>query len=215
MVLGGVLLWRILLGIVRRFFPFPAPAFVGFALDSDVRRWLQPADKLIARSGIAEGMNVLEVGCGSGAYTTFVARAVGEAGEVHALDIQPAMLAQLARKLQRPGNGDIDNIHLHEGSAYGLPFEDGQFDVVYMVTVLPEIPDQARALLEIKRVLKRGGILAVTEFLPDPDYPLWSTTAERGMVAGFLVEGKYGNLWNYTVRFRKPVVRSGYVDRIV
>ena len=85
-----------------------------------------------------------------------------------------------------------------------LPFEAGTFDVVYMVTVLPEIPDQGRALAEIWRVLKPGGILAVSEFLVDPDYPLRSTTVRVGAQAGFRPEATIGNLWSYTVRFRKP-----------
>jgi len=39
-----------------------------------------------------------------------------------------------------------------------------------MITVLQEIPDKGKALREAGRVLKPGGILAVTEFFPDPDY---------------------------------------------
>ena len=200
---GAAFLWLTLARITRRLFRFPVPAIVGYGLDSDLRRMLQPAVHVIERSGIEKGMKVLEVGCGSGAYTTFVARAVGKEGEVAALDIQPAMLAQLERKLSRPENGDIHNVRLYEGSAYALPFGDASFDLAYMITVLPEIPDQARALAEVKRVLKPGGILAVTEFLPDPDYPLPSTTVRRGERAGFQVEGVYGNLWTYTVRFRR------------
>jgi ubiquinone/menaquinone biosynthesis C-methylase UbiE len=55
---------------------------------------MQPPSKLIGISGVKEGMKVLEVGCGSGAFTTFVARAVGREGQVFALDIQPEMLKQ-------------------------------------------------------------------------------------------------------------------------
>jgi ubiquinone/menaquinone biosynthesis C-methylase UbiE len=164
---------------------------------------------MIQRSGIREGMKVLEIGCGSGAFTTFVARAVGEKGEVHALDIQPAMLAQLRKKLRKPENQNIQNVELHEGSAYELPFDESSLDLVYLVSVLPEIPDQARTLAEVRRVLEPGGILAVTEFFPDPDYPLSATTAGRGQEAGFEVEGIYGNLWNYTVRFRKQTSTDG------
>ena len=77
-------------------------------------------------------------------------------------------------------------------------------DLVYMVTVFQEIPDKAGTLKEIRRVLKRRGILAITELLPDPDYPWVTTTVRMGKAGGFRVEDVSGNIWNYTVRFRKP-----------
>jgi SAM-dependent methyltransferase len=193
--------WQVLIRIGRKVLHFPAPAFIGYFLDSDYRRRIQPPGPLIHRSGIQPGMRVLEVGCGSGAYTTFVARAVGPDGIVEALDIQPAMLAQLEKKLALPEHSDIKNIRTHQASAYELPFENGSIDLVYMITVLPEIPDQGRTLTEIKRVLKTEGILAVTEFFPDPDYPLSKTTTRQGQKAGFKVDDILGNFWTYTVRF--------------
>ncbi|GAG19543.1 unnamed protein product, partial [marine sediment metagenome] len=181
-----------------------ALAFIGPRLDSNLRRKLQPPDKLIQRSGIKKGMYVLDLGCGSGAFTTFVARVVGEKGKVYALDIQPKMLKQLEKKLAKPENKDVKNIELINSSAYESPFDDDSLDLVYMVAVLPEIPDRVKALQEIRRVLKPGGILAVTELLPDPDYPLKSTTIRRGRKAGFVLDRTSGTLLNYTVRFRKP-----------
>ena len=202
-ITGIIIAWLILTRLIRRIYQFPAPAFIGYFLDSNYRRRIQPPSQIIERSGIKKGDRVLEIGCGSGAYTTFVAREVGKEGIVEALDIQPAMLAQLKKKLAKPENSDIQNIRLHESSAYQLPFEEGSIDLVYMITVLPEIPDQAKVLAEVRRVLKVNGILAVTEFFPDPDYPLSSTTSKKGEKAGFDVEGLFGNLWTYTVRFRK------------
>ncbi len=202
-IIGIIIAWSILTRLIRRIYQFPAPAFIGYFLDSNYRRRIQPPTQIIERSGIKKGDRVLEIGCGSGAYTTFVAREVGEEGIVEALDIQPAMLAQLKKKLAKPENSDIQNIRLHESSAYQLPFEEGSIDLVYMITVLPEIPDQAKVLAAVWRVLKDNGILAVTEFFPDPDYPLSSTTSRKGEKAGFDVEGLFGNLWTYTVRFRK------------
>lgn len=198
-----LVLWLILIRIIRKLIHFPAPAFIGVFLDSNYRRKVQPPDQIIRRSGIEPGQRVLEIGCGSGAYTTFVARAVGPDGKVEALDIQPAMLKQLEKKLNLPENQDIKNIRTHLANAYELPFEDGSIDLVYLITVLPEIPDQGKALAEIKRVLRSDGILAVSEFFPDPDYPLSKTTAKKGKKAGFVVEGIYGNIWTYTVRFQK------------
>ena len=200
---GAFLLYQVLIRIIRQFRLSPAPPFIGRFLDSGPRRWLQPPDKLIERSGIKKDMTVIDLGCGSGAFTTFVARAVGETGKVYAVDIQPAMLQQLEGKLAKAENQDIRNIELKQASAYNLPFADGSIDLVYMVTVLPEIPDRGRALREIRRVLKPGGILAVTEWLPDPDYPLPGTTIRVCQREGFVLDDKQGNLWNYTVRFKK------------
>lgn len=202
-ILGLFLIWQGVIRLFRKKFHFPAPAFIGRFLDSDLRRRLQPPDKLIKRSGIKQDMRVLEVGCGSGAFVTFVARAVEKTGKVFALDIQPGMLKQLEAKLRKPENRDIKNIKLILGSAYELPFEDNSLDLVYMVTVLQEIPDKKKALEEVRRVLKPGSILAVTEFLPDPDYPLKSTTIKIGKEAGFILDEALGNFWNYTVRFVK------------
>lgn len=207
-IFGAFVLYQIVVRILAKLFlklflNFPAPAFTGHLLDSRFRRKLQPPDKATARSGIKEGMRVLEVGCGSGAFTTYVARLVGKKGKVYALDVQTGMLNQLRHKLSKPENQDIKNIELVNASAYKLPFENNFFDLVYMIAVLPEIPDQNKALQEIKRVLKPGGILAVTEFLPDPHYPLKRTVIKTVKRAGFILDKVSGNFFNYTIRFKK------------
>jgi ubiquinone/menaquinone biosynthesis C-methylase UbiE len=203
-ILALAILWISLAKLIRKMFRFPAPAFMGRLLDSGYRRRIQPPSQLIERSGIRKGMQVLDLGCGSGAFTTFIARAVGDKGKVYALDVQADMLKQLERKLSVPENRDIKNIKLIEGNAYELPFEDSSLDLVNMVTVLQEIPDRNKALQEVKRVLKPGGLFAVTELFPDPDYPWKSTTVKLGEAGGFVVDKVAGNFFNYTVRFKKP-----------
>ena len=203
-ILAFPVLWITLAKVVRKLVRFPAPAFIGRILDSGYRRRIQPPSQLIERSGIKKGMHVLDLGCGSGAFTPFIARTVGEKGKVYALDIQADMLKQLERKLSKPENRDIKNIKLIEGNAYELPFDDKSVDLVNLVTVLQEIPDRNRALQEARRVLKPGGILAVTELFPDPDYPWKSTTIKLGEGNGFVLDEVSGNFFNYTVRFKKP-----------
>lgn len=148
-------------------------------------------------------MAVLDLGCGSGAFTPLLARVVGALGKVYAVDIQPGMLRQLERKLGKAEHQDIRNVELKQASAYKLPFKDKVLDLVFMVAALQEIFDRERALREIRRVLKPDGILAVTEFLPDTDYPLRSATIELCQGEGFIPGDNLGNFWNYTVRFRK------------
>lgn len=198
-----VFLW-ILLSVIGRIRPFPVPYFMGKYLDSNYRRIIQPPDKLIKRSGIKEGMRILEAGCGSGAFTNYIAREVGDKGKVYAADIQPEMLEQLKKKLKHFENIDITNVTLIGCDACKMPFEDNYFDLVSMVAVLQEIPDKQKALQEIKRVLKSHGILAITEFIFDPDYPLKSTTIRECESAGFFFDVVEGSVVNYTARFIKP-----------
>lgn len=202
-IIGIPLVYQIVIRIARKLVHFPAPAIIGSFLDSDQRRRLQRPEKIIERSGIKEGMKVLEIGCGSGAFTTFVARAVGNTGRVFALDIQQGMLDQLRGKLDDTRNSDIKNIKPVLASAYELPFEKDSIDLVYMVAVFQEIPDTVKTLKEVKRILRPGGILAISEFLVDPDYPFRTTTVKQGRTGGFKLDGVYGNFFNYTVRFLK------------
>jgi len=202
-ILAFPIFWITIAKVVRKLYHFPAPAFIGSFLDSGYRRKIQPPSQMIERSGIRKGMRVLDLGCGSGAFTPFIARTVGEKGKVYALDIQADMLKQLERKLSRPEYKGINNIKLIEGNAYELPFEDNSLDAVNLVTVLQEIPDRRRAVQEVRRVLKPGGIMAVTELFPDPDYPWKSTTVKLGSEFGFVVDRISGNFFNYTVRFKK------------
>ena len=199
-VLAAFIIYQILIRLIRKVFHFPAPAFIGRFLDSNIRRAMQPQAALIRRSGIQPGMRVLEIGCGSGAYTLEIARAVGATGKVVALDIQPGMLEQLKNKLTRSENTDIRNVEPLLASACQLPFQNGSFDAAFMITVLQEIPDKWRALAEVRRTLRPGGIVAVTEWLFDPDYPLKQTTLRLLKEAGFGNIDSSGNLWTYTVR---------------
>jgi ubiquinone/menaquinone biosynthesis C-methylase UbiE len=194
--------YLVILRIIRRLNPFPAPAFIGRFLDSNIRRKIQSPEIVINRSGIKKNMNVLEIGCGSGAFTTFVARAVGNKGKVYALDIQPKMLQQLENKLTQPEYKNITNIKMIESSAYDLPFDSNSLDLVFMIAVFGEIPDHNKTLKEIKRVLKPSGILAITELLLDPDYLLKTTVKKKGEKVGFTLDIISGNLWNYTIRFK-------------
>ncbi len=205
-ILGLLVAFQVLARLAKKVFhaTFPAPALIGPFLNSRFRRMIQPPDKVLRQSGVQAGMSALDFGCGSGGLTTFLARAVGETGCVFALDIQLNMLRQLQRKLGRAEHRDIHNIQPVRANAHELPFHDDSLDLVMVVGVLQEVPDPSRALREIKRVLKQGGIAAVSELLPDPDYPLRSTTVRLGREAGFHLDEASGSFFTYTVRFTKP-----------
>jgi len=204
-ILGIFIFYQLILRLARRYWKFPAPSFIGKFLDSKQRKIMQPSKKIISRSGIGRGMTVLEIGCGSGAFTTDVARAIGEKGILSALDIEIKMLKQVESKLNRIENKDIKNVKLVQASAYALPFSKESFDVVYMVAVFQEIPDKEKALKEIIRVLKDNGILSISEFMVDPDYPLKSTTIKMVQRTDLYLDSVSGNFFNYTISFRNKM----------
>ena len=148
-------------------------------------------------------MTVLELGCGSAVYTLELARAVGNQGKLYAVDMQQGMIERLRRRLEKPEYIEFTNIETRLANAYELPFPNESIDLVVMITVLPEIPDKDRALKEIRRILKPDGILAISENLIDPDYPLRRTTKKYCGRGGFLLLYTSGSFFNYTMQFRK------------
>jgi ubiquinone/menaquinone biosynthesis C-methylase UbiE len=175
----------------------PCPASIGWLVDNPLRRrYMRP---ILDRVGIRPGDTVLEVGPGPGMFSLEAARRAGPAGRLVAVDIQPEMIARLEAKVRAAG---VENIETHVASAYELPLPDASVDRAFLVTVLPEIPDQVRALREIHRVLTPGGTLSLTEEFYDPDYPRRATTIAWARAAGFEVQEQLGNFWVYTVNLR-------------
>lgn len=99
------------------------------------------------------GREVLEVGCGTGlvlrALAPLASRAVG-------VDLSPGMLARARER----------GLEVVEGSATALPFADATFDVAVSFKTLPHVPDLARALSEMARVVRPGGTLFVELYNP-------------------------------------------------
>jgi ubiquinone/menaquinone biosynthesis C-methylase UbiE len=90
------------------------------------------------------------------------------------------------------------------GDATRLPTADASFDVVFLVTVLGEIPDRAAALAECHRVLKPGGVLSISEMFGDPHYQRKAIVRRLATAAGFRPASIEGGFWLYTANFVKP-----------
>lgn len=116
------------------------------------------------------------------------------------------MLTLLQKKLQRKDYSNYSNIEVVEGSAYSLPFAKHEFDLIYMVCVLQELRQSSdEAILEFYRVLKPGGIIAVTEHFEDPDFVLSITTQKQLEKHGFSHVETLGNWVFYTIRMKKEI----------
>ena len=188
--------------IVRHFSKFPMPEFMADLVDNPLRRRLQPPYKTAVRHGLEPGMTVLEVGPGSGTYTMGAARRIGKRGKLVTIDIEPKMIERVRQRAELEG---VENIEARVADVYDLPFEDGKFDVVYMIAVIGEIPEPVRAMQEFHRVLSPSGTLVFSELLQDPDYPLASSVMRMAALAGFRLRQKTGSVFYYTLQFEKDL----------
>jgi len=193
---------QVVLRLVRRLWPQPMPSQLGtLLLESPLRKRLLSAEALVQRMGLAPGQTVLEVGAGTGYVAMATARAVGEAGKVYTVDVEPQMVERLSARATAEL---LANLRPTLGDAGRLTFADDTFDVVYFVTSLGEMPDKRAPLWEAYRVLKPGGTLSVTEVLLDPDYMRRGTVIRYCEEAGFYLVEEIGNVLAYTLNFRKP-----------
>lgn len=143
---------------------------MGFFLDNTIRRWLNDPVKTLEAAGIRSGMDVLEVGCGSGYFTVPAAEMIGDEGCVHAFDVHPLAVEQTAERIRSAG---LRNVRLTKTDALGtgLPCESYDMILLFGVVPAPVLPLD-KLLPEMHRLLRPGGSMAVWTGLP-----LWSPRA--------------------------------------
>lgn len=175
------------------------PHEMSFLLELRWRNALLSPRTLAARLPLTAASRVLEVGAGSGFYSAEVARRVS-GGRLELLDLQPEMLKKARRRLEAEG---LSNVGYTAADAGSLPFEEDSFDLLFLVAVLGEMADRGAFLGEAHRVLKPGGVLSVSEHLPDPDFSTCAKVRSLVEKAGFEFTGRHGAWWSYTANFRK------------
>ena len=106
------------------------------------------------------GGKVLDVGAGNGALTLLLAR---HCPDVHftGVDITSRLVEDAKQLSQKLG---IQNVEFMEGDALQLPLEDESFDATVCQTVLMHLPDPAKAVSEMSRVLRQGGTFMAAEY---------------------------------------------------
>lgn len=130
------------------------------AFEAELGRRTAHKDAAFFLPHLHRGMHVLDVGCGPGAITAGFAEVVAPA-PVIGIDIQPALVAHA----QASGCG-YANLRFEVADLYRLPFADATFDAVFANGVLMHLGEPMRALAQMRRVLRPGGVVGVR----DPDF---------------------------------------------
>lgn len=152
---------------------------------------------------IEEGETVLDCGAGLGWITHVIAR-------LH--DCRLAATDYDVARLRTARQENPPEVSIAASDIYHLPYRDGYFDKVVLSEVLEHVPDDAAALAEVARVVKPGGLVAIT--VPNRDYPfLWDPvnwTRERLHLEP-IREGFFGGLWTNHLRL---YARDGLVELV-
>ncbi|AKB21026.1 class I SAM-dependent methyltransferase [Methanosarcina sp. WH1] len=106
-----------------------------------------------------KGGTILDIGSGFGTLTMELAKNNPDS-QVYGLDLHDSLTGQAQMNAEVLG---IENVEFRTGSAYALSFEEGSMDAVTCFLMLHHLEDIKFALFEIKRVLKKGGLLTAVE----------------------------------------------------
>jgi ubiquinone/menaquinone biosynthesis C-methylase UbiE len=123
------------------------------------------------------GMDLLDVGCGPATITLGLAEAVAP-GQVVGVDRDAG---QIERSRAFAAERGATNVRFDVADVYELPFSDASFDAAFAHVVLMHVSDPVRALREIRRVLRPGGMVGVR----DPDLETVVREPEAALPAEF------------------------------
>jgi ubiquinone/menaquinone biosynthesis C-methylase UbiE len=169
------------------------------------KRATELAKKLMAFVELNGNQDFLEVGCGNGVVTRYMAKAYGFS--VTGIDIDPEQI-ELARK-----DADvITNISYYEAEATNLPCRDRAFDIVLSFGVLHHIENWLDALREVKRVLKHDGYFLYADII----YPERITSMDKSSSMSFgLVTIDINELNSFLEKFGFTTIHCQWKNRLV
>ncbi|KAF7166058.1 hypothetical protein CNMCM5623_009973 [Aspergillus felis] len=155
---------------------------------------------------------ILDIGCGPGSISVDFARRANQ-GHVIGIENVPDPLDQARHLAASQG---VTNVDFRLGDIHALEFPDNHFDIVHVHQVLQHIGDPVKALGEMRRVVKEGGIVAARESASLIWYPenrgidKWLELSQRMGKAkgGNPHPGRYIHVWAEEAGFDRARIRK-------
>jgi ubiquinone/menaquinone biosynthesis C-methylase UbiE len=190
--------------------------------DQDVEAWVgrferesrevfRDRQKIVDAVALKPGMDMADIGSGSGLFEPYFAKAVGPEGKVYAVDLVPDFLTHIEKKAQEAG---LNNIETRLCTERDVSLPRNSIDVAFLCDVYHHFEYPKTSLASIHLALRKGGELVVIDFKRIPgessDWILNHVRAGEEVVikeieaAGFEMVSRYSFLdENYMLRFRR------------
>ena len=160
---------------------------------------------IVAATGVRPGMDVADIGAGTGLFTRLFATRVAPTGKVYAVDISATFIDNILRTCREQGLGNVEGI---VDTARSAGLADDSIDLAFISDTYHHFEYPASMLASIHRALRAGGRLIILDFRRDPriNSP-WIMTHVRAGKNAVIREVKAAGF-----RFvaEKPVLRSNY-----
>ncbi len=148
--------------------------------------------KLEKQARLPDQPRILEIGCGQGAGL----RQLVSLHKGQFFGIDASRVASLIARLR--------GLNVKAATSQALPFKDASLDIMLCVEALFIFPEADRALAEIRRGLRKGGLFAMAEFAKAPFDEISIATTQRIEATGFKTVGFY----DYTDRARQAILQG-------
>lgn len=159
--------------------------------------WIDPQDDDL----------ILDMPCGRGFYLNMF-RYVSQCRLIGG-ELDPEVLEKARRNV-----GQLPGLLLNRTNIYALPYADATFDAVILSEILEHIDDDVRGLCEVWRVLKPGGVVAIT--VPNANYPFWWDPINKTLETLFnthIQHGPLAGIWANHVRlYTAPQLRQAALN---
>jgi SAM-dependent methyltransferase len=163
--------------------------------------WTEPTDDKV----------ILDCACGRGFYLNMI-RTVSNCRLV-GLELDEDVIEKAGNNV-----GQLPDLTLTRANIYSQPFASEHFDAVILSEILEHIDDDVRGLKEVYRLLKPGGVVAIT--VPNANYPFWWDPINRTLENVFgthIGTGTFAGIWANHVRLytaeqlRNAVIDAGFI----
>lgn len=159
--------------------------------------------RLIVEGVDLAGKEMLDLGCGTGGITRFLAETYWPACSV-GIDVDAGLIARATERTSKAGAGN--RVTFRTVTPGPLPFADGSFDVVFSKDAMVHIADKEALFAEIFRVLRPGGIVAAGDWMSSTDGPFSDAMTD------YLDAEGLGFGIASPARYRSAMVQAGFRD---